>query len=261
MEKGKNTFKNYLYLNMDFLNSFIAQVDIKLETLDAKDEDDILARRIAASKYAKEVIELRESERMLNHFISRVKIACINPKCEESEKQLAALHINKYVKLETYYDYINLTRLETISDPAMRDFYSTTPRYNLFSGDKTELFSVDYVAKINQKMPILKKLFPFDTFFYAKEAIVLLNNSYLREQPSQIGYKFNNNYTVVGKVEKLATKERTDSMKPNKMLDGVQVTMLSVLKELGFLSEDDKNVFLINPIAIYNEIDLIAETE
>jgi len=88
---------------------------------------------------------------------------------------------------------------------------------------------------------------------------VLLDNKHLREHPSQIGYKFNNNYTVVGKVEKLATRERPHSMKPNKMRDGVQVTMLSVLKELGFLDKDDKNVFLINPIAIYNEVNLITK--
>ena len=94
--------------------------------------------------------------RLLNHFISRVNVVCINPDCENSEKQLTDGHLNKYVKLETYYDYINLTRLEAISDPAMRDFYSTAKRQNVFSRDKKELFSVDYVAEINQKMPILK---------------------------------------------------------------------------------------------------------
>jgi hypothetical protein len=252
-------FRNYLYLNTAFLQSFIAQIDPNLKALSANmnsgDKED-KEPELEKTDLIKAIMGMKQRGSMLECFLKRAK-----PK--ETSSISCEKHLDKYVILKTYFDYINLNRLTTTTDPKMRDFYGTISRRNSFAGeaenDDCDVFSIDNIAMISQKLPYVKELFPFDTFLYAKEVVVLLNNDFLCEPPRQIGYKFNNDYTVVGKVEKLATRGRPKSMDVNRMLDGVQMSMLSTMKEMGFIDKGDQNIFLINPIAIYDELEVDVE--
>jgi hypothetical protein len=49
-------------------------------------------------------------------------------------------------------------------------------------------------------------------------------------------------------------------MNVNRMLDGVQMSMLSTMKEMGFIDNGDQNIFLINPIAVYDELNVDVKT-
>jgi hypothetical protein len=81
-----------------------------------------------------------------------------------------------------------------------------------------------------------------------------MEDDHLREMNNQIGFRFNSDLFVVGKVNKIASEVREKSVSVNQMLDRVQIMTLSIMKDLGILREEDKDIFLITPIGIYSEI-------
>ena len=97
----------------------------------------------------------------------------------------------------------------------------------------------------------MRKLFPFDTFLYANGIIVLINDEYLRDAKEQAGYKFNNKVKVIGIVNNLASESRKDSVPASVTMDKIQIATLSLLRDLGFIHENDKKIYFVTPIAIY----------
>lgn len=100
-------------------------------------------------------------------------------------------------------------------------------------------------------MPLLRKLFPFDTFLYANGVIVLINDDYLRDNKEQAGYKFNSQVKVIGTVNKLASEFRKDSVPASVTMDKIQIATLSLLRELGIIHENDKEIYFVTLIASY----------
>lgn len=271
--KEQKGFKDFLYLNMDFLETFVAQIDDGYTTSEMMDDTKTagtakgtpnasfeanvqgsLGKIVAlltevtggakvavqsAPKYdidkqiSRKVIHIEQRENILDRFIKHIG----------SKKHVSKIHdddLGKYILLRTHFDYINFGRLKEFSDEEVCNFYL-----------EKEIENKSVLEEIKTKLPLLKKLLPFDTFLYAKGVIVLINNDYLREDKGQVGYKFNSKVTVVGFVNKLASKCRKHSVPVGKAMDQVQIETLSLLRELGFVHKDDKEIYLVTPIAIY----------
>lgn len=271
--------KDYLYLNMDFLEAAIAQIEggytalkISDDTREAKDingsrtntfetdidgklnkiitrlidiEGAVKATTQSAPTYnidtqlSKNVIIMKQRENILDRFIDYLGFKELNSFVDK----VCDNDIGNYIALHAYFDYVNFSRLEMLTSKDMLDFYK-----NL--NDENSL-SLDVINKINAKLPLLKKLFPFDTFLYANGIIVLINDKYLRDAKEQAGYKFNSMVKVIGIVNKLASEPRTDSIPVSMTMDKIQISTLALLRELGFVHENDTSIFLITPIAIY----------
>lgn len=271
--------KDYLYLNMDFLEAAIAQIDggytalqISDDTIEAKDiigsrtntlETDIegklnkiIARLIdlegavkattqSAPTYnidtqlSKNVIVMKQRENILDRFIDYLgfkDLDCFVDKvCDDN--------IGNYIALHTYFDYFNFSRLDILTSKEMINFYKNKYDKNILSIEKME--------QLSTKLPLLKKLFPFDTFLYSNRIIILINDKYLRDDKEQAGYKFNSRIKVIGIVNKLASEPRTDSVPASMTMDKIQIETLSLLRELGFVHENDTSIYLVTPIAIY----------
>lgn len=276
---AQKPIKDYLYLNMDFLESFIAQIDggynalqISDDTVGSKDIrgsktftvetgiegklNEIIERLIKLDAEAKittqsapvynidtnlskNVIIMKQRENILDRFIDYLGFdkpnSFVNSVCDDD--------IGKYVALHTYFDYINFSRLGMLTNIDSDDF-----RENFSEGNG---LMIEKLNIIKAKLPLLKTLFPFDTFLYARGIIVLINNDYLRDKKEEAGYKFNSMVKVIGTVNKLASTPRVASVPASATMDEIQIFTLSLLRELGFVHENDKEIYLVTPIAIY----------
>lgn len=280
-QQGENQkpIKDYLYLNMDFLETFIAQIDGGYNALQISDDtrvskdiqgtksasveagvdgklNKIIERLIkleaeikvtiqSAPNYkidtqlSKDVIVMKQRENILDRFIDYLGFKGVDSFVDE----VCENDVGNYIALHTYFDYVNFDRLDMLTGADMHDFYRSI--------DDGNGLSLDNIYKIKNQLPLLKKLFPFDTFLYAKGVIVLINDKYLRDAKEQAGYKFNSMVKVIGTVNKLASEPRKNSVPASVTMDGIQIATLSLLRELGFVHEDDTNIYLVTPIAIY----------
>lgn len=128
---------------------------------------------------------MKQRENILDRFIKYFDFGEAVDKVVEDD-------LGKCILLEAYFDYINFSRLEMLSSKDMYDFYREQRDENSIS--------LENINKINAKLPLLRKLFPFDTFLYANGIIVLINEDYLRDNKEQAGYKFNSTVKVIGTV-------------------------------------------------------------
>lgn len=272
----KKEIKDYLYLNMDFLETFIAQIDGGYNALQISDDsrggmgvqgsrsktvetgidgkpNGILGHLVKLNGYAKvstqsaptynidtqlsrNVIYMKQRENILDRFIEYLDFG-------ETVDKVVEDNLGKCIVLEAYFDYVNISRLEILSSMDMYDFYREQNDENSFP--------LDNMYKIKAKLPLLRKLFPFDTFLYANGIIVLINDDYLRDNKEQAGYKFNSKVKVIGTVNKLASESRKYSVPVSVAMDKIQIATLSLLRELGFIHENDKEIYFVTPIAIY----------
>lgn len=270
--------KDYLYLNMDFLETFISQIDGGYNALQISDDtrasaniqgsktstressigvklNEILSYLIKFDGYlkastqsaptynidtqlSKNVIYMKQRENILDRFIEYFGF-----NEDKAVNTLNRDYLGEYVMLRKHFDYINFSRLKTLAGVDMYDFYKEQSGQNSVP--------LDYIYKIRVKLPLLRKLFPFDTFLYADGVIVLMNDEYLRDNKEQIGYKFNSDVIVIGIVNKLASKPKKDSVSVSVTMDKIQIATLSLLRELGFIHDNDKEIFFVTPIAIY----------
>lgn len=193
----KKKIKDYLYLNMDFLETFIAQIDGGYNALQISDDtrggmeiqgsrtnttetgiegklNEMLGNLIKLNGYLKattqsapnysidtklsrNVIYMKQRENILDRFIEYLDFG-------EAVDKVVGDNLGKCIVLEAYFDYVNFTRLEILSSTDMYDFYKEQNHENSFP--------LDNIYKIEAKLPLLRKLFPFDTFLYANGIIV-----------------------------------------------------------------------------------------
>jgi len=298
-ELNVNNFfmKDFLYLDMDFLENFTAQKDKGFISSINHEEESSKSRKLgifdvisqfisfsAAGTLKKRYIRsMQQREDMFDVFLeSKGKdneslVKKINGQMLENgifsqthldkiekklvikeldkliEKELEA-SIGKYVRLETYFDFISLKRLEDLTTSEMQKFYY----------GKEKSFSIkDEIHRmkmIEENIERLKKLLPFNSFLTAKNAVVLLEEESLREANNQTGFKFNsNNMIVVGKVER-EIGVRKNSAPANQMLDKIQMLTRTLLQEIGIIREGYlRPIYLIRPIAIYSEQSVLRE--
>jgi hypothetical protein len=152
--------------------------------------------------------------------------------------------IGEYVALKTHFDYISLSRYADLTTPELQAFYS---QY------ENKLFTDDEIKRAGQQISYLKTLFLNDCFLTSKGGIiVLMDEEHMRVAKRKNGFKFKSgNISMVGILEKHASVVRKESAPANQRLDKIQIFTFSVLRDLGMLCEEDSDIFLITPIAVY----------
>ena len=271
--------KNYLYINMDFLETFLAQQEDGLNVLSIHEGAKSVSKKRSSSAvtweasidgklgtilamlaniggstgvsvYSPQIVdEGMHISRNVHHKIQRENIfekflQYINLADDKFISALDETYVGKYVGLKTYVDFVSISRLEELSSSELQAFYS-------YFTDKD--FSVDKVHEIKKQITHIKTLFPYDSFLTAEGVIVLMDDKHIRESKDQIGYKFNSDeIKVVGKVSKYTGQIRKRSAPMNQTLDDIQRFTFSIMRSLGII-RDNKNmeIFLITPVAIY----------
>lgn len=272
--KNKKTdfqFKDFLYLNNNFLESFTAQKykgfpkemqgtrsnqHLKARVGEKTDNEETLDEKNGAdfggisgksktktsgkqfnqndTETSQKVLVKVEKDNMYHKFIKYVQ-----------KKQLftdvANPDISKYIDLCDKFYYIDFNRIQKLCNEDYLAIYQ--------SNINSDGFNVDKFREIRNKVALLKELIPFEAILYNKKYIVLIDELWLRTKKEYLGYLLGEKVNVIGKVIKSIQVE-DDMPSIIKILNGIQEYTLSILNELGFDVAD--KVFLISPIAIYH---------
>lgn len=264
-------FKDFLYLNNYFLESYTAQknngfpkeiqrtrvdqksneeVGEKIDTEETLDEKTGVAsgsktdnsKTISSGKQfnqnnietSQNVLVKVEKDNMYHKFIEYV---------EENDlfTDIANPDIGKYINLYESFYYIDFDRIQKLCNEDYLAIYQS----NINSADFTD----GKFYEIKNKVALLKELIPFEAILYNKNYIVLIDKLWLKTKKEYLGYLLGEKVNVVGKVTKSI---QVDDDMPSiiKILNRIQEYTLTILHELGFGVSD--KVFVISPIAIYH---------
>lgn len=205
--EGKETgfqFKDFLYLNYNFLESFIAQkyrgfpkekqgtrvnqqsneeVGEKIDNEETLEENFEItsADLIGKSKTTKSgkqfnqnnietsqnVLVKVEKDNMYDDFIGYV---------EENDlfTDIANLNIGKYINLYESFYYIDFDRIQKLCNEDYLSIYQS----NINSAD----FTAEKFYEIRNKVALLKELIPFEAILYNKNYIVLIDKLWIRTE-------------------------------------------------------------------------------
>ena len=251
-QNGDAIMKNYAHLNNDLLSSIITNQETDTKKGDLSQDskaDEMLNEALSTSTLpntpsdsANDLISQVKTEtllhKMLDSFITYVQ-SSNEPFVTELDKNL----IGRYVNIRTYFDYVSLKRIEALTSTELLDFY---PHINATES------SINYFKELHAKLIYIKTLFPYDIFLTAKGSIVLMEEKYMLVARNQIGFKFRGkNVSLIGIINKYASEVREESAKINQKLDEIQILALSLLRTLGIIRDDETNVYLLTPIVIY----------
>lgn len=274
MENRENNFpfKDFIYLNTSFLESFIAQkykgfpkemqATRILESSDEKigeksnSEDNIDGKLGAGilgvegnvktiiegmqfnqnnTETAQNVVVKVQKDNMYHSFLTYIQQ-------NDLLADVASPDLGKYIYLYDTFYYIDFERIQKLCDEEYRSIY------HAYDNDSTE-FSYEKFNEIRNKITLLKELIPFDALLYSGSYMVLIDKIWLRNKKEHLGYLLGGKVNIVGKVSKFL---QTDNEMPDviRILNKIQEYTLSILRDLGFCISD--KVYIISPIAIYH---------
>lgn len=251
-------FKDFLYLNNYFLESFTAQKDngFPKETQQT---------RVAQQSYEK-VGEKTDNEETFDkkHGVASDGVT-EKLKTKTSGKQFNQNNIetslNVLVKVEKdnmyhkFIEYVEENNLFTdIVNPDIGKYINLYESFYYIDFDRIQkLCNEDYLAiyqsNINSAEFTTEKFHPFEAILYNKNYIVLIDKLWIRTEKEYLGYLLGEKVNVVGKVTK-SIQVDDDMPSVIKILNRIQEYTLKILHELGFGVSD--KVFVISPIAIYH---------
>lgn len=159
-------------------------------------------------------------------------------------KNYPNIEVGNYIQLNMDLEYFNFDRIESLFE---KDFLNIYYLEFLEQDNKKDL------EEVYSKLPLLKKLIPYNSFLYGKDMIILLKDNFIREDAKKLGFIFNKNVTILGKVNKHIKNQKNNnsSSKIINSLNSMQNSSLNILKKLGFINTNE--VYLITPIAVYYE--------
>lgn len=266
--------KNFMYLNMDFLESFMAQSNDGFpeqeeqeenhsHTEDEEDEKGKVAAKINGGLDAKiaklngdisvEIVDpiyrTTDVETVRNVIVKTHKDNMFNTFYQyiKDEKLLAEeskLEIGKYISITDDFFYFDFSRILSLYKEEYRQLYA-----NNNSVDFDFLF--ENFEATREKVSFLKEILPFDAFLHRENLLVLIDKKWLRVKRKHIGYKFQGEIHVIGRIDKFVG-DKNDNKNVLSVIDTlnkIQEVSLSMLYELGLLVS--KELYLITPIAIY----------
>lgn len=273
MENKENDFefRDFLYLNNNFLESFIAQkykgfpkemqgtrieeksgetIGKKVDTTEKKEGNLGLGSfgvngssttttngeqfNQNSTETSHKVLVKVEKDNMYHDFIQYLEYNGLFTDISNPD-------IGKYIDLYEPFYYIDFERIQKMFDEDFLAIYQS----NISSDD----FDAEKFSEIRSKVALLKELIPFEAMLYNKDYIVLIDKLWIRAGKEYLGYLLGEKVNVVGKVTKSI---QVDDDMPSiiKILNRIQEYTLSILHELGFDVSD--KVFVIVPIAIYH---------
>ncbi len=264
-------FKDFLYLNYYFLESFIAQkykgfpkemqgtrvnqesnekVGEKIDNEETLNEKTGVAsgsvidksKTISSGKQfnqnstetSQKVLVKIEKDNMYDDFIEYVKKKHLFTNITNPE-------IGKYIDLYEKFYYLDFDRIEKLFSENYLTIYQSTISSDEFTDEK--------IKEIRNKVALLKEIIPYDVILYNRDYIVLIDKFWFKIEKGYLGYLLGEKIHVAGKVSKFI---QVDDNMPSviKILNRIQKYTLSILHELGFDVSD--KVFVIMPIAIYH---------
>lgn len=292
---GGMTMKNFIYLNMDFLESFMAQnndgfpeqEELEENHSHTETEEDEVAKKITKligeigtgngnqdsvsipsnilntllssvlnvklngektveikePTYSKEDVEAfrnvvikKHKDDMYNEFYRYIKE-------EKLLVQESKLEIGKYISIMNDFFYFDFSRILNLYKEEYRQLYANNSSIDFD-------FSFENFETTRNKVSFLKEILPFDAFLHRENLLVLIDKKWLRVKRKHIGYKFQGEIHVVGRIDKFVGIHNDKSeLGVIDTLNKIQEVSLSMLYELGLLVS--KEVYLITPITIY----------
>lgn len=264
-------FKDFLYLNYYFLESFTAQKnngfpkEIQRTRVDqhsnekvgekTDNEETFNEKQGVASAGATEKLKTKTSGKQFNqnnietsqNVLVKVEKDNMYDKFIEYVEEhnlftdIANPDIGKYINLYESFYYIDFDRIQKLCNEDYLAIYQS----NINSAD----FTAEKFYEIRNKVALLKELIPFEAILYNKNYIVLIDKLWIRTEKEYLGYLLGEKVNVVGKVTK-SIQVDDDMPSVIKILNKIQEYTLTILHELGFGVSD--KVFVISPIAIYH---------
>lgn len=151
--------------------------------------------------------------------------------------------IGKYISVTDDFFYFDFSRISNLYKEEYRQLYENN---NSVEFD----FSFKNFETTRNKVSFLKEILPFDAFLHRENLLVLIDKKWLRVKRKHIGYKFQGEIHVVGRIDKFVGIHNDKSeLGVIDTLNKIQEVSLSMLYELGLLVS--KEVYLITPITIY----------
>jgi len=238
--------RNFLYLDTDFLTSFIAQIENGLvdEThTEMSDSNQREKSRFGISlglKFA--LFNKRPSIRTL---IKASKTTSTKKRHDDifnifdfymDKKKLYQdkenIELGSYLKAPYNLNFINFTRIETLFNKKLRQTYAH------YSNE--EDFSFESFYTIRKNLSFLKTTTPYNTFLCGENIFIPIIDEFLRGDETQIGFSFEGSVTVIGQVKKVAGSISENQVDVVKKLNAMQNVSFSVLKKLGFVNRTAK---------------------
>ncbi len=273
MKNNENDFqfKDFLYLNYSFLESFTAQKhrgfprekqgtsvkQVSKERIGNKiDNEETLGGKVGITSLgvtgstttttsgkqlnqsntetSQNTLIKVEKENMYDDFMEYVKKNHLFMDVSNPE-------VGKYIDLYEKFYYLDFDRIEKLCNEDYLTIYQSTINSDEFTDEKFK--------GIRNNVALLKTFFPCNAMLYKRDYIVLIDKSWIKIGPEYLGYLLGEKIHVAGKVSKLIYVDN-DMPYLIKVLNMIQKSVLSILHELGFDVSD--KVFMILPIAIYH---------
>jgi len=260
--------RNFLYLDVDFLTSFIAQIEnglieemhveeaeseqqeksklelsfkpkVKATTLFVEGElTGIFKNNPAKMTFGnanKNIYLKRRNDEIFNVFLDYML-------CKKAFKDKENIQIGNYLKDEYCLNFVSFTRIESL-------FHDELIKNSYYSSE--DILSFQTLDSLKKNLEILKTTIPHDTFLSGENIFIPIIEEHLRGNKEQIGFSFENNVTVVGRVKKQIGLTSDDQTNMTKALNEIQNTTFTTLQRLGFLDSAHSKPYIIFPIAVF----------
>jgi len=267
MCKKAPIMRDFLYLNQDFLTTFADQTGKGLaqsreETESEQDErgnaglsldtsvGGKIGSQIVASAEAKAGARIENARRKRSHE-NMSKITYVKQRPDDifndfesyigKEFQTkGAIEVGGYINRKYKLNFINFARIESLFNEELWKDYK-------FPSNDSNLES------IRNSLPFLKVAIPYNTFLCGENIIVPIENElFLRGKAHQIGFSFETEATVVGRVKKKIDFKPQDQTKLTETLNEIQNMAFDLMHDLGFVEiPEEKELYIIYPIAIF----------
>lgn len=272
MDKNDFLFKDFIYLNMSFLESFTAQkykgfpkemqaesgFEISEQQKGEKITDNSqMNGKVGAgilgvegtANITVEGMQFNQNNTEIVHNITlKVQKDNMYNKFYEyiQEKDLLVDAQNptfeKYIEINDTFYYIDFDRIEKLCSEEYR------PAYYAYNNGSSE-FSYEKFNELRNKIVLLKKFIPFDALLCNNSYIILIDQTWLRTKKDFLGYLLGGKVNVVGKVSKAL---HTNAEMPDiiRILNRIQDYAISILNDFGLSMSEQ--AYIVSPIAIYH---------
>jgi len=156
-----------------------------------------------------------------------------------------AIEVGGYLKDKYKLNFMNFDRIESLFSEELWDTY-------ISHSDKSK-FPFDDLTSIRKNLSLLRATIPHNTFLCGENIVIPIDNeSFLRGKVQQIGFSFETEAVVVGRVKKLIDCKPQNQTKLTKTLNEIQCVTFDLMKELGFVEiPEPEGLYVIYPIAIF----------
>ena len=276
--------KHYIYIDKEILNSYISQIyggildkektekanmiekEHKMDTPeerikatvkgglpgiisgDIEAEYDIKEKEtksLTDTSISKEVIEKIYHDNLLDNLIEYIT------KKEKIIQDIHEIEYGSYIFLDIPFNFVNHDYLNSISNRPFKDAFGKIMNVTSNINDETVKQAKSAMELISNFTTFFESCFPAKQLIIADNLIIPINDTYLRENPNMIDFKYGGNIKVVGKVTKDCSKDENFFGLYNKEF-GKSIQEVKDAMYKIFLPNYKKS-FIITPIALYFE--------